>query len=106
MAIHRYCLSFICLGVLPDFRQRFLPQPLTAASLESFAFGLGANDLFFKKEKEFLAIDVVGGKLCGKRGKRAKVRGIERPQAPRFPCGRFARLFHEEKRGESYQQES
>ena len=58
MAIHRYCLSFICFGVLPDFRQRLLPQPLTAASLESFAFGLGANDLFLKKEKEFLLSEI------------------------------------------------
>ena len=47
------CLLF-CLGVLPDLRQRLLPQPLTAASLESFAFGLGTNGLFLKKRKEFL----------------------------------------------------
>ena len=54
MAIYRYCLSFICIGVLPDLRQCLLPQPLTTASLEPFAFGLGANGLFLKKEKEFL----------------------------------------------------
>lgn len=58
MAIYRYCLSFICLGVLPDFRQRFLPQPLTTTSLEPFAFGLGANGLFLKKEKEFLLSEI------------------------------------------------
>ena len=57
-----------------------------------------------RKRKRFLAIDVVGGKLCGKRGKRAKVRGIERPQTLGKGCGRFARFFHEEKRGEGYQQ--
>ena len=53
MAIYRYCLSFICLGVLPDFRQCLLPQPLTTISLEPFAFGLGANGLFLKKKKCF-----------------------------------------------------
>ena len=58
MAIHRYCLSFICFGVLPDFRQRLLPQPLTTAGLESFAFGLGANGLFLKKEKVFLLSEI------------------------------------------------
>ena len=58
MAIYRYCLSFICLGVLPDLRQCFLPQPLTTASLKPFAFGLGANDLFLKKEKEFLLSEI------------------------------------------------
>ena len=58
MAIYRYCLSFICLGVLPDLRQRLLPQPLTTISLEPFAFGLGANDLFLKKEKEFLLSEI------------------------------------------------
>ena len=36
------------------FYHSLLPQPLTTASLESFAFGLGANGLFLKKEKEFL----------------------------------------------------
>ena len=58
MAIHRYSLSFICLGVLPDLRQCFLPQPLTTASLKPFAFGLGANGLFLKKEKEFLLSEI------------------------------------------------
>ena len=58
MAIHRYCLSFICLGVLPDLRQRFLPQSLTTISLEPFAFGLGANGLFLKKEKMFLLSEI------------------------------------------------
>lgn len=58
MAIYRYCLSFICLGVLPDLRQRLLPQPLTTISLEPFAFGLGANDLFLKKEKVFLLSEI------------------------------------------------
>ena len=58
MAIDRYCLSFICLGVLPDLRQRFFPQSLTTISLEPFAFGLGANDLFLKKEKEFLLSEI------------------------------------------------
>ena len=58
MAIHRYSLSFICLGVLPDLRQRLLPQPFTAASFKPFAFSLGANDLFLKKEKEFLLSEI------------------------------------------------
>lgn len=58
MAIDRYCLSFICLRVLPDFRQRLLSQPLTAASFKPFAFSLGANDLFLKKEKELLLSEI------------------------------------------------
>ena len=58
MAIDRYCLSFICPRVLPDLRQRILSQPLTAASFKPFAFGLGANDLFLKKEKEFLLSEI------------------------------------------------
>ena len=58
MAIHRYCLSFICFGVLPDFRQRLLPQPLTTASFKPFDFSLGANDLFLKKEKKLLLSEI------------------------------------------------
>ena len=58
MAIHRYCLSFICLGVLPNLGQRLLSQPLTATSFKPFAFSLGANDLFLKKEKEFLLSEI------------------------------------------------
>ena len=38
--------------------QRFLPQPLTTISLEPFAFGLGTNGLFLKKEKEFLLSEI------------------------------------------------
>ena len=58
MAIDRYCLSFICSRVLPDLRQRLLSQPLTAASFKPFAFSFGANDLFLKKEKEFLLSEI------------------------------------------------
>ena len=58
MAIDRYCLSFICPRVLPDLRQRLLSQPLAAASFKPFAFSFGANDLFLKKEKEFLLSEI------------------------------------------------
>ena len=58
MAIHRYCLSFICHRVLPDLRQRLLSQPLTATSFKPFAFSHGADDLFLKKEKELLLSEI------------------------------------------------
>ena len=55
---------------------------------------------FFKrrKRKAFLAIDVVGRKLCGKRGKRAEECVLELPQTPENRCGKIARFLNKKEK--------